>query len=287
MSFEFLHTDAAIGDERFAPLARTPMEDRARAAGARFEVRDGWNLAVAYGDSEAESTAIGQTVGWTDVSHLGKIELQGEPGEVRAIVAAAGGGEELALGHAARVGGIWWCPLTQTRVLVICEPASLPRLREALSEAAAKAQHPTTVLDVTTVFAALTLLGPLSRETFARFSALDIRDKVTPIGGLRPGSIARQPGILIREDTDRFLLLFGWGTAEYIWTVVSDAAVSLGGAPVGLDALPPLAGAPVPEAKGQTTSAPAASAKADATDGEAPEQPHSEPSEAAEVTSDA
>jgi sarcosine oxidase gamma subunit len=98
------------------------------------------------------------------------------------------------------------------------------------------------VVDVSSVYAAMTLIGPLSREVFARFSAIDLRPKVTPIAGLRPGSIARQPGILIREDEDRFLLLFGWGTGEYMWTVVSDAALSLGGAPAGLDALPRLAG---------------------------------------------
>ena len=26
------------------------------------------------------------------------------------------------------------------------------------------------------------------------------------------------------QDTDRFLLLFGWAVGEYMWTVVDDAA---------------------------------------------------------------
>jgi hypothetical protein len=34
---------------------------------------------------------------------------------------------------------------------------------------------------------------------------------------------------VLREDEDRFLMLFGWALGEYMWTVVADAAESLGG----------------------------------------------------------
>ncbi len=93
------------------------------------------------------------------------------------------------------------------------------------------------MVDVTSVFASLTIAGPLARECFARFCALDLRPSVTPVGALRPGSIARQPGTLICEAEDRYLILFGWATAEYVWSVVADAASSLGGGPVGVDQL--------------------------------------------------
>ncbi len=96
------------------------------------------------------------------------------------------------------------------------------------------------VADVSSVFAALTLVGPLAREVFARFCAVDLRSRVTPVGALRPGSVARQPGLIVREDEDRFLFLFGWAVGEYMWTVVEDAAGHLGGAPVGHDALAPI-----------------------------------------------
>ena len=91
-------------------------------------------------------------------------------------------------------------------------------------------------LDVTCNYAALTILGPQAREMIARFCALDLRPHVAPPHSFRPGSIARQPGMIVVEDADRFLLLFGWAIGEYMWTVVDDAARSLGGAPIGLEA---------------------------------------------------
>ena len=56
---------------------------------------------------------------------------------------------------------------------------------------------------------ALTIAGPLAREIFARFTAIDLRPQVTPVHGFRPGSVARTPGAILREAEDRWLMLFG------------------------------------------------------------------------------
>jgi len=71
----------------------------------------------------------------------------------------------------------------------------------------------------------------------ARFSAVDLRPQVLPVQGFRPGSVARTPGMVVREGEDRFLVLFGWAVGAYVWETVADAGAHVGGAPVGLDAL--------------------------------------------------
>jgi glycine cleavage system aminomethyltransferase T len=197
-------------------IARSPMERSAAAEGARFEVRDGWNVAVGYQGAAPDAT---DTAAWADVSHLPKLELQG-PSEALDEL-------PLSFGTAVRENDAWWCRLTPTRALIVGSRTTrdLAGLR---------------VTDVTTTYAALTLIGPLAREVFARFSAIDLRPQITPVGALRPGSIARQPGILVCEGPDRYLLLFGWATGEYVWSVVSDAGHHLGGGPIGVDALAPL-----------------------------------------------
>ena len=192
------------------------MERQALAAGARLEIRGGWSVAVCYGSPEDVAVRCREAVGWADVSPLHKLEIQGGADELHAAC-----GERLELGRATVYRGAMWCPLTPERALVIGAPS-----RDA-----------TTVVDVTTVLAALTLVGPLARETIAGFCAIDLRPQVTPVLGVRPGSIARQPGIVVREAADRYLLLFGWAIAGYMWTVVEDAARAIGGGPVGLEAL--------------------------------------------------
>jgi glycine cleavage system aminomethyltransferase T len=182
--------------------ARSPMEREALAAGAQFEQRDGWNVAVRFEGEEAARAAVG----FADLSHLAKLELQG-PHDVEPSSATCA----------------WWCPFTAERVLVLGERRDLPELPDAV--------------DVTTAFGALAIVGPLARELFARFTAIDLRDSVTPAGAFRPGSVARTPGAILRQAEDRWLMLFGAALGQYMWTVVADAAASLGGGPIGVDAL--------------------------------------------------
>ena len=207
-------------------LAKSPMEPGAAAAGATFEERDGWKVAVSFPGEDFS------TVGFADLSHLGKIEVQGD---VAAII-----GRDLELGHATRAEGAWWCPYSATRAVVLCPASDTAALRGRLTASAADANGLSSVIDTTTAQGAMTILGPLAREVFARFTAIDLRPRVMPARGWRPGSVARTGGAILCEAPDRYLMLFGAALGQYVWTVVADAAEHLGGGPVGVDALEPL-----------------------------------------------
>jgi heterotetrameric sarcosine oxidase gamma subunit len=215
-------------------LAKSPMEPGAAAAGANFEERDGWQVAVSFPSEDSSR------VGFADVSHIGKIEVQAGADDLAAIVAAATDGASLELGSATRAGAAWWCPYSPTRAVVLSSPRHTVALRDSLTASAADANGLASVIDITAAQGAMTILGPLAREVFARFTAIDLRPQVTPVHGWRPGSVARTGGAILCEAPDRYVMLFGAAFGQYIWTTVADAAEHLGGGPVGVDALPSL-----------------------------------------------
>jgi heterotetrameric sarcosine oxidase gamma subunit len=234
VSFEFLEPDRAAPELGFEAVPASVLLPQARQAGGRVEVREGWRMAIDFGSVERERDACRATVGIGDASWLGKLELQGQVADV-AAVAAAVGADGIELGIAMRGGEAWWCPLSARRVLAVCEPSRAPELRGALVEAAAG--QTMTVTDMTCALAALTLVGPLARDVLARLTAIDLRPERTPEASFRPGSVARVPGMVMRERGERYVLMFGSAYAQYMWTQVTDAAEPLGGLVVGADAL--------------------------------------------------
>jgi glycine cleavage system aminomethyltransferase T len=206
--------------------ARGPLLDAFATAGAVCEVRGGWELAVSFGSPEAEAAACAEAVGFAELPHLSKLELQssGPP-----TLAAALGGE---VGEPARrVGDGWLCLEAPSLALAIgVETGSLAEL-----------ELPCRVTDLTAALGAVVIAGPLARDLLARFSAIDAREASLPVAGFRPISVARTPGFVLREADDRFLVLFGAALGEYVWEVLDDAARRLGGRAVGLDALPAIA----------------------------------------------
>jgi hypothetical protein len=204
-----------------APPPESPMLSAARRSGATVGVRDGWMQAVRFGDADGERCTIVETVAFADASPLPKTELQG-PAEQ--LAARAGG---LTLGYATAYEGAWWCPLTPTRALVLGARPSSSDL-DGFS-----------TVDVTAQFCALRIGGPRTRDLLSRFCALDLRPALAPPGSLRPGSVARTPGLVLVEAPNRLLVLVGAALAEYFWTVVADAAGRLGGGPVAADLLAP------------------------------------------------
>jgi heterotetrameric sarcosine oxidase gamma subunit len=234
-------------------VAKSPMEPGAVASGASFDERAGWKVAVSFPNEDSS------VVGFADLSHIGKLEIQGD--------VAALTGCNLELGKATRAAGVWWCPYSPTRAVVLCPSAQTVALRDHLTALVADADGLGSVVDITSAQGAMTILGTQAREVFARFTAIDLRPQITPVRAFRPGSVARTGGAILCEAPDRYLMLFGAALGQYVWTLVDDAARHLGGGPIGVDALPDLED---PLASDGAGPSPAASAP----DGSSPEAPH-------------
>ena len=236
MTFEFLAPDAAEPFGGTAPALRSPIEWTHRDAAAELVERAGWRSVADYGDPDAEAAACERSVGVADLSHLGKLELQGPPAVISSIVAGLAGEAAPTLGQAALQGEVWWCPITAGRLLAVSAPDTTAGVRGAL-EAAARREPFASVVELTTSLGSNAIVGPRAREAFARSTALDLRADAFGERAFAPVSVARVPGMVLRTSDDAFLHLFGAGYAQYIWTVFVDAAEHLGGRAVGVNAV--------------------------------------------------
>lgn len=205
-----------------APPARSALLGPALAAGMVCGCREGWMVPLSAGDAAAARL---RSVAFVDACHRHVCELRPAPGERIASQPATGSADAL---QAVRRDGWWECPTGPDRVLLVADGAQAP---PPFSGPRAQA------VDLSCSLGGLLIVGPLGRELIVRFCALDLRPERTPVGGWRPGSVARTPGYVLREAEQRHLLLFGWAYSQYVWDVVSDAASALGGGPVGLDDL--------------------------------------------------
>ena len=243
MSLAFLSPDLAEPAGGFTPVVQSNIEAALVADGARIEERDGWRIAVDYGDPAAESKAVAETLGVAELSCLGVIELIAPPASVEQVVTQVAG-QQVRLGEGSWGADAWWCPVRPDRVLAVTGPANTRDLREQMEQAAAAAPGLCTVTDLTSSMTAFCSAGPRARDCFARYCALDLRDREMPVRGFMPGSVGRVPGMILRQSQDRYLHIFGAASAEYMWEMVIDAAEGLGGRAVGIDALGSLSGAP-------------------------------------------
>ena len=236
MRFEFLAPDAAEAHDGARPLLRSPIEWVHRRGGAEFTERAGWRVVSGYGDPAAESAACRDQVALADLSHLGKVEVQADPPVLASIVSQLAGGSRLAPGLATLHDEVWWCPMSPSRVIAVTPPEATGRVRDALENADTGGSF-ASVIETTAAWGSNAVVGPRAREAFARSTALDLRPDRFGESAFAPVSVARTPGLVLRQQGDRFIHFFGAGYARYVWTVFIDAVEHLGGRPVGADAL--------------------------------------------------
>lgn len=220
------------------PYKLTPIHRwHERHHGQMAEV-SGWRRAVHYGDLKAEVTAINTAVGVCDVTPLSKIDVQGRHTpqilERFAKVPEVGG---CASAVFAQVGGTepYIARLTRDRFLIV-GALDQAALCSHLTEVAVDngCMH---VTDITSAYAALHLVGPMSTKLLKKLGPARI-DSITT-GHCLQSPVARVAGLLIRRDFLRipaWLLLVSRDYGEYLWECVLSAGHEFGIRPFGMAA---------------------------------------------------
>ncbi|HEX2506238.1 MAG TPA: hypothetical protein VHK22_08540 [Gaiellaceae bacterium] len=191
-TLSFISLEDARADERFRPVAKSPMQRRLADAGAEFEERDG-RLVATFVPGQADLR-----IRIRDVTHAYR-------------VVEAEGGAEVEFGdgvHGVRP------PTGAGRIL-----AAYERGAGAVGNLARGA------LDVSAAWAAIEIEGAGADRVMRRLTELDLDD--LPL----VGALSHVRALLARPGEDRFLIVFPQEYGHYLWEVVADAAEPLGGGP--------------------------------------------------------
>jgi glycine cleavage system aminomethyltransferase T len=169
--------------ERQSALRRCHLQ-----AQGQLKSFSGWQLPAWYTDPSRELEEVRASVGISDASYLSKLDVRGPAGEFP---------------PPAR---LW--KLTAAHALVT---SPLP-----LGLAASPS-----VTDVTSVYSAILLAGPDSRDVLHKLTTLDVRDSAMPEGAARQTRLAHVNATILRREG--FLILNTRDVAEHVWETLLHA----------------------------------------------------------------
>jgi methylglutamate dehydrogenase subunit C len=247
--------------QHYAPLRRTPMQAWHEAQGAPIAEAGLWRRPKAYPRTGENIAAAGQreainvraAVGITDVSTLGKIEVQGpdaalfldriycnvvaslKVGRARYGVMLREDGIVLDDGTIARLG--------ENRFYITTTTAAAAKVMDHL-ERYAQVIWPRLRVRLTSVsdqFGAIAIAGPKSRALLERIGGdIDFGDRAFPYPAVRTGHVAGSPARVLRvsySGEQAYEVHLGAGHARALWEMLLAEGASLGVAPYGTEAM--------------------------------------------------
>ena len=151
------------------PYRLTPMHQWHERHGANMAEVAGWKRVVDYGDLKSEVAALSSTAGLSDVTPISKIDVQGKQSSqmLDRFTKVPGIGECTAavLSRSAALSA-YVVRLTKDRFIVLGGAEQNAQIYSSLSDAGSGCAH---VTDLTSAYAALQLVGPMSSyETYRR-----------------------------------------------------------------------------------------------------------------------
>lgn len=175
-------------------------------AKGRLQTFFGWQLPAWYTQPTREILEVRASAGISDASYLSKLDLRGPTGELRL----------------SPPNRLW--KLTPVRSLI----TSPPSIGFAASS---------TVTDVSSIYSAILLAGPKSREVLQKLTTLNVRESAMPEGAARQTRLAHVNATILRGDSGGlpgFLILNTRDIAEHVWHALLHAGAQFGVRPFGM-----------------------------------------------------
>jgi heterotetrameric sarcosine oxidase gamma subunit len=217
----------------------SPLHSTLTELSARFEDRDGWQVAAQIGDSTAGKAAAAQDVAIADLSHAGKLVVEGPMAGDTIDSALATGAADLAVLAGSDHGSFSVYRLRQDQYFVHTFPGAEGELAAKIQAAA---PTPTSSADLVTISnvtegrSALLILGPKAGALLSRLCGINFSDAAFPNVAARQSSVARTSQLVLRHDMHdqpAFALIGERSLAAYLWSTTLQAGGDLGILPIG------------------------------------------------------
>ena len=196
------------------PLKHPPLLRRHREMGAAIAEHDGWQVARHFTSPEEEARRVRDTAGLADWSWISKFDLKGYG---------------LSSPPPAEPGVHHWL-LAPGHYLVTSQDTG--RAKAGLNLPA-----PARWTEVTSLYAALLLAGPRSRDVLAKLTSLNVSDSALPDGACAQSGLSHVHAIVLRQDVGgllTFLVLVGREYAEFVWDSIMHAGHEYDITPFGI-----------------------------------------------------
>jgi aminomethyltransferase len=211
-------------------IKRSPLAAAYRARGAAIQDVDGWEMAVHFGDPEAEKRALAEGSVLVDWSHLGKIRIRGRDAADQAERLRPGA-EGLAPLRAAGDENLVLLRLAPDEFLVLCRTDHFEREMERLEEGASA------IGDYSGALGALLLGGARRDEVIERSAAMDLSARALGPGGVVQTTVHTIPCTVYRGgDFDLYLQTRDY--TESLYDAFMDVGCNVGLVAAGLACVP-------------------------------------------------
>jgi sarcosine oxidase subunit alpha len=224
------------------PYRLSSMHHKQASLGAAF-VKDefDWVRAARFTEPTEEMNAVRRWVGVHDVSFMTKLsaKMNNAPEAVTRFYKLPSPVQvgTVALDEVVPQGRSVCAVVADDEALFLCKPIRSQELRRMLSE---DSQISPRLVDVTSVFTGIYLVGANSRKVLAKLTELNVNQDEFPNERVAYADIQHVQCFVIHRDvaaTPAYLIFFERSFGEYIWDVVFRAGEEFHIIPAGVEAM--------------------------------------------------
>lgn len=224
----------------YKPKRLSPLHNQHQSLNAHFNLQGAWLIPEVYTTAEDEAKVLQESVGLTDISVWGKLNLKGA--QASRVVSAHFGNTPTEPGDVIEIESnhTLVAELTFDEFFVLTPPDAETKMTASLESEIASQEIFASIVDQTAGLAGLSIVGQKSTELMRKLCAIPFNTVKFPNLHVAQSSFAKVWATIIRHDqgnSPAFQLFADRSYGEYLWDAILDAGREFGIQPVGWEAL--------------------------------------------------